>query len=161
MVRDRAVPLSKSATQTALNAIGHERCMSESGRNARATLRLGAYACSASNGAVPRLPEVFYGMLAASTRIECQGVGDSASRPRVSLTVPCPKGMWICPKCHAPTTCAVRMQTMSLGLVRMPFGLGSSTFIVSAPASLSEPAAHQQRRHALVLPLDPTWRRRP
>ena len=118
-----------------MNAIGPQRCMSDLARSARPTLRVHVCARGLSNAAAQQLPEVFYGMLGAAARIECQGVGDSASRPRVSLTVPCPKGMWICPKCHAPTTCAVRMQMVSVGVVRMPFDIGSSTFIVSAPAS--------------------------
>ena len=49
--------------------------------------------------------------------------------------MPCPKGLWIFPKCHAPETCALRMKMVSLGVVRMPFDIGSSTFIVSALAS--------------------------
>ena len=49
--------------------------------------------------------------------------------------MPCPQGMWIGPKCHVPATCAAHLQTVSLGIVRPPLGIGSGRFHVSLPAS--------------------------
>ena len=68
--------------------------------------------------------------------------------------MPCPQGLWICPKCHALATCAVRTQMVSPGVVRMPFGKGSSTCHGSSPPVLASHRVWWQQRHA-PCPIDP------
>ena len=87
LVGDRAVPLSGTPLQMAMNAIGPQRCMSDLARSTRATLRVHLCACGMPNAAAQQLPEVFYGIRAGAARIECEDVGDPMSLARITLTV--------------------------------------------------------------------------
>ena len=125
LVGDRAVSLSGTPLQTAMNALGPQRCMIEIARTIRATLRRHACACGASEAAAQQLPETFYGIGKHAVAFECEGESDPVSVTRISLTVPHPTGMYFIPTSHVPATCATRLQTVSLGVVRSPLGIGS------------------------------------
>ena len=93
LVETRAVPLSGTPLQTPMNACGPEHCWSDLAQIARATREVRKDTRSAEERAVPRLPEVFYGMSAGSARTECEG-GDHLVC-RASTTI---DGGWIFPE---------------------------------------------------------------
>ena len=70
LLTDRAVLLSGMACLTAVIALGPKRCFSDLARSARATRHVHSCACGASEAVALRLPELFYGTLAAAARIE-------------------------------------------------------------------------------------------
>ena len=86
-VTDRAVPLSGSALQTAMNALGPERCMSDLARSTRTTLRVHTYTYNVAEAAAQRLSEAFYGMVVLVAAFECECESDPVSLTRSSLTL--------------------------------------------------------------------------
>ena len=143
-----------------MNAIGPTRYMFKIARSARTTLHVHVCACGATKAAVLRLPEVFYGTLAAAVRIECQGVKDTASRPRVSLTVPTHPSLKASTKASAPATYASRFPSARQESVRTPFTLGSGSLVRNSPAALVERDTQLHPRYALALSRPPAWRQR-
>ena len=144
----RAVPLSGLPPQTAMNAIGPERCMRNLAQIARAPREVRKYACSVAEGASPRLPGIFYGMSAVAARTKWE-VGDHpACRVRIMSTLPHPCSLQLYSDIFLPAACAERFSNAKEWAVRMPFATGSAGHVINSPCIDQMHSTCQQRRHA-------------